>query len=274
MGIPKDPIKYELWKKHQRESQIGVKRSEEFKTKRKNIMLLKYQDPEERKKQSERMCGEKNPFFGKQQPEYVLEILRKPKSESHKNKLSESSKKDFEKVERMKNIAKNNKGKKLTEEHRMNLILSHNDIWYGSETLKKYNNGESREGYCLTWNEELRERIRGNWNYKSVLSGLTKEDNLIKGKPVALTCHHVYYQKKACCEWDEDTSGYYAMINLGTRRNPNFIRHDIKGDPNKFVTLTHAEHTRVQRNDKLKWILLFEELIEQHGGISYLPKLE
>jgi hypothetical protein len=91
------------------------------------------------------------------------------------------------------------------------------------------------------------------------LSGKTSDDN--GGRQ--LSCHHVYYQKKACCEWDEDVKGYYAMIDDE--------KYYIKGDPNKFVTLTAGENSMVEKN-KLQWVKFFEDLIENQGGKCYSQK--
>lgn len=93
------------------------------------------------------------------------------------------------------------------------------------------------------------------------------------GKTRRLSVHHVYYQKKACCGWDGDLQGYYAMINLGTEGKPNMVRHNIDGDPNKFVVLTHSEHSATNF-DKLKWIKVFEDLIQNQGGKCYFTKGE
>lgn len=112
------------------------------------------------------------------------------------------------------------------------------------------------------WNENLRRRIRAFFNNTSVLSGRGKEENCGRN----LSCHHVYYQKKACCEWDEDANGYYCFIDGE--------RYDIKGNPNKFVTLTAGENTMVEK-DKLKWVKIFEDLIEdEYNGKCYFTKEE
>lgn len=122
--------------------------------------------------------------------------------------------------------------------------------------------------YCELWCPDLWHRIDEAQNYQSILSGKTKIDN--GGK--SLSRHHVYWQPKACCEWDEDTQGYYAMINIGTAKYPFWYKHYIKGDPNKFVLLTSSEHQMVKK-DKFAWIEIFEELIETKlGGVCYLPK--
>lgn len=148
-------------------------------------------------------------------------------------------------------------GNSKSETMRLRLIeYNRGPLWYGNVT---YNEGKQ---YCEKWSNNLRMRIREYYDNKSILSGKTKEDN--NGK--ALSCHHVYYQKKACCIWDEDTKGYYAMIDGE--------KYYIKGDPNKFVTLTNDEHGKVSK-DKLKWIKLFEDLIEnEYGGKCYYTKEE
>lgn len=127
--------------------------------------------------------------------------------------------------------------------------------------------------YCEFWCPDLWHRIDEAQNYQSILSGKTKSENICRdGKTRALSRHHVYWQPRACCEWDEDIGGYYAWIETGTKKHPNKVKYYIKGDPNKFVLLTASEHMII-RQDKLKWIKIFEELIETKlGGICYLPK--
>jgi len=64
------------------------------------------------------------------------------------------------------------------------------------------------------------------------------------------------------------------MINLGTRHKPNLVRHNIKGDPNKFVVLTHQEHAKTNYN-RLEWIRVFEDMIEEkYEGKCYFTKEE
>jgi len=101
------------------------------------------------------------------------------------------------------------------------------------------------------------------------MSGKTKEEN--KGK--ALSCHHIYYQTKACCEWDEDVGGYYAWINIGTKKKPEVYKHYIKGSPNKFIPLTISEHSATNYN-KPFWIHYFEDIISKKEGKCYLKKEE
>lgn len=152
-------------------------------------------------------------------------------------------------------------------------------FWYGNKTLINRNNGGYRKYYCELWNPDLWNRIDAAYDYKSILSGKTRFDNY---KQEHLSRHHLYWQEKACCEWDEDANGYYAWINNGSKRNPEWIKYYIKGDPNKFVLLTRKEHGIIRGNkkegtDKIYYIKLMENLIEERtkeGKKCYLSKEE
>lgn len=147
-------------------------------------------------------------------------------------------------------------------------------FWYGNQNInpthKKY-----IKKYCELWDEDLKERIRAYWYYVSALSGKEETSkNKRTNKIYSIACHHVYYQPKACCVWDEDENGYYANINQGTWKRPNIIKYYIDGDPNKFVTLTRKEHKKTDFGDRIKWIKTFEKIIEDQGGKCYFTKEE
>jgi DNA-directed RNA polymerase subunit RPC12/RpoP len=144
-------------------------------------------------------------------------------------------------------------------------------FWYGHHLLS----GKERTYYCELWNRDLWNRIDAAWDYKSTISGKTRFENY---NGCHLDRHHVYWQKKACCEWDEDIGGYYAWIN----NNGKKVKYYINGDPNKFVLLTKSEHGMIKGNkksgkDRIYWIKYFENLIEQRekeGKKCYLSKEE
>jgi hypothetical protein len=160
-------------------------------------------------------------------------------------------------------------GRVLSESHIQNLIESRiGGFWYGN-VRKGYTYPGGSKRYCELWTEDLKERIRAYWGYMSPLSGNTSKENGGRN----LSCHHIYYQEKACCEWDEDAKGYYAWINIGTHRNPKQFKYYINGDPNKFVPLTLSEHIETNHN-RLEWIKLFENIIEEQGGKCYFTKKE
>ena len=169
------------------------------------------------------------------------------------------------------------KGKPHSEGHRLKLTEANvGGFWYGNPTLHPENR---RKSYCEKWCRDLWVRIDAAWEYRSAISRKTRFENHGQAH---LDRHHVYWQEKACCEWDEDTQGYYAMINIGTKAKPVWHKHYIKGDPNKFVLLTRDEHGMVKGSkmtgkDKLWWIKFFEDLIEKReaeGKSCYLSKEE
>jgi hypothetical protein len=220
-----------------------------------------------RMKMSIRMAGINHPMYGKHH------------TSASREKMSKSQKNNGKIVGYHKGHIPWNKGKKYPEYTGENSPLY--GIVRGYETRLRVKEakvggfwyGNVRYGerkYCELWNRDLWNRIDKAQNNQSILSGKTKEDN----GGCALSRHHIYWQPKACCEWDEDAQGYYAWINIGLRSNTDKIKYYIKGDPNKFVLLTKREHGVVAK-DKIKWIKIFEDLIETKlGGACYLPKSE
>jgi len=153
-----------------------------------------------------------------------------------------------------------------TEEQReafrlMNTEIRVGGFWYGNVI------NDRGGSYCYKWNNYLRERIRAYWGNVSVLSGSPETCVSCLGNPMAISCHHVYYQKSACCLWDEDEHGYYVNLNtVSSKKYPKWERYYIEdGNPNKFVTLTKHEHRKTETN-KIRWIKLFEQIIEDRGG--------
>ena len=197
----------------------------------------------------------------------MREHRRKHLTESHRKKFSEmysgEGNPNFGKshsAESRAKISLVHKGKKLSNEHRYKIGKSLLGRFVG-ERSPGWKGGISPQPYCKLWIPDLKQRIRARWNYKSAWSGKTKDDN--KGR--CLCCHHVYYHKKACCEWDEENGQFFAWIE-GTK-------FYITGDPNKFVTLTYQEHSIVGHN-RLYWAQKFEDLILDEGDKSYLTKDE
>jgi len=140
--------------------------------------------------------------------------------------------------------------------------LKHKESHVGGFCIQNITYDE-RKKYCELWNPNLWQRIDACQGNRSIISGKTKEEN--GGR--ALSRHHVYWQEKACCVWDEDAHGYYAMIDIGTKSKPEMYKHYINGSPNKFVLLTHEEHGMIRGNKKLgttklTWIKTLEDLIE------------
>ena len=248
MTLPKDPAKREESLRNYREAAQKRSKDPEWIHKNKkanhNIGGDLYKDPEWIRKNKE--VGRRNA--------QNLEWVRKNKEVGIKNSHDLEWRSDHEKM--IQNRSQN-------PNWRFRLIESKvGGFWYGNVRYR------APPRYCELWCPDLWRRIDKAQNYQSILSGKNKEDN--GGR--ALSRHHVYYQKKACCGWDEDAQGYYAMINIGTRKHPKQIKYYIHGDPNKFVLLTAREHGVVAK-DKLTWIKVFEDLIEiKLGGVCYIQK--
>lgn len=250
MSPPKDPIKYKdylvkqsISHKGQPSRFKGKHHTREAREKNASSHRGKLASVETRQKMSAARTGKKNHNYGKHQSRET----REKNSIAHRGENHPQYG-----VPRPYNV-------------RMKIVEGHvGGFWYGNV---RYSNPPK---YCELWCPDLWNRIDEAQNYQSILSGKTKFDN---GGRV-LSRHHVYYQKKACCEWDEDANGYYAWVDVGTLNISHRVKYYIPGDPNKFVLLTSQEHGMVKKN-KLKWIKIFEDLIETKlNGICYLPKIK
>jgi phage pi2 protein 07 len=231
----------------------------------------RFENPEEREKHKLRMKEVHNrPDVKERMNISTRGVWENPEKRKHHGEIIKKALEDPEKRQNIKNAQKELWTQQdHREKHRnaMEKIYNNPEIrakqieariggfWYGNV---KYPEGKI---YCEKWTPNLRKRIRAFWNNESVISRKTKSDNGNR----ELSCHHVYYQPKACCVWDEDAQGYYAIIDGE--------RYYIKGDPNKFVILTSSENTSVEC-DKFKWIKFFEEIIETQNGKCYYTKKE
>lgn len=95
--------------------------------------------------------------------------------------------------------------------------------------------------YCYRWTREFRERVRAFFGFKCVECGKTEKNN---GR--MLSVHHVYYNKKMCCD---DTRQY-------------------------LVSLCNHCHSKT-RSDKEYWMTHFREIIDKYyGGKCWYTKDE
>jgi endogenous inhibitor of DNA gyrase (YacG/DUF329 family) len=136
-----------------------------------------------------------------------------------------------------------------------------------SKNLSGQNNPNWTGGpkdYCEKWSLEFRRRIRAFFNYECAECGTPQNEKL-------LHCHHVYYDKKACCNVNEN--GKYVS-NLGITNNPHSF--EIIGDPNKFITLCDSCHAKSSgKKNREHWARHFEEIINNYYlGKSYFTKEE
>ena len=118
--------------------------------------------------------------------------------------------------------------------------------------------------YCEKWSLEFRCRIRKFFGNICVECGTPQNEK-------KLHCHHIYYDKKACCSVNED-GNYFS--NLGIKDNPHSFK--IIGDPNKFIALCDSCHAKSSRKkSREQWARHFEEIINNYYlGRSYFTKEE
>ncbi len=121
-------------------------------------------------------------------------------------------------------------------ETRKNISLGHmgpkNHNWRG---------GISKQLYCEKWTPELRNRIRAFFNYECILCGKSQEEN-----KCLLSCHHVEYDKNACCD--------------------NKIVH--------FAALCKSCHGKTSHNRERWKDILYKIIIEIYNDKSYYTKEE
>jgi hypothetical protein len=277
--LPKDPTKREEYLRKKKEQNQKLTHDPEWQNNHKLAMQRRALNPEwlrENAERSQKLAQDSNWIDNHkkamrgmaQDPEWI----RKNKEVGLKNAQNPEWQRNIQK--RSQNPEWQRKTKEAAQKRTQDPVWQRNNIegrwggfWYGAV---RYTDPPR---YCEIWDAPFWHRIDEAQNYQSILSGKTKKDNIDRnGKTRALSRHHVYYQKKACCEWDKDINGYYVWIDIGTPKRPNRIKYYIPGDPNKFVLLTTSEHMKTAK-DKLKWIKIFEGLVESKlGGVCYLPK--
>lgn len=124
------------------------------------------------------------------------------------------------------------------------------------ESSPVWQGGISFEPYCPKFSKEFKERVRGWYNYQCSNCGQLQTEK-------KLCVHHVYYNKQACCEQNED--GEYSYNIEGEQIN-------VIGNPNKFVALCHCCHTKTNYN-RVYWARYFEDIINNwYNGQSWLDE--
>ena len=171
-----------------------------------------------RKKISNSLKGDKSPNYGKSPSEITrakigakhkgktipqkmrdqisISLTGRKASEKTRKLLSEQRKGKPHSEEWCQHISESQKGKsrpKLSEdverERRRKISLA-----MCGENAPSWKGGISFEPYCVKFNREFKERVRGFFDYKCVECGMIQEKNGRK-----LDVHHVNYDKMVCC---------------------------------------------------------------------------
>lgn len=169
--------------------------------------------PEKRLKMSLAHKGKKQPHIGV------------PRTEESRNKMS---------MARIGHVVSLETRSKLREAH-------------SGEKANNWRGGVSFEPYCPKWNNYLRRRIRSFFDNRCVVCGKPQSENLTaSGRIYQLHCHHVTYNKAACCD----------------------------GKPVHFAALCNRHHN-MTNFDRERWASMLHRIIDEiYGGRSYFTKEE
>jgi hypothetical protein len=133
-----------------------------------------------------------------------------------------------------------NAGHPQTPETRLKISVSHKGKRCGKDA-PGWKGGKSFEPYCPKWTKELRERIRAFFDYECLVCGKSTEENKRK-----LGCHHVEYNKLACCD----------------------------GKPVHFAALCQKCHGNTN-HERDRWESMLHRIIDEiYDGKSYYTKEE
>jgi hypothetical protein len=158
---------------------------------------------------------------------------RKPKSEEHKRKISETLTGKTQSQETIAKRVTKTRGMKRTQETIKRLSES-NIGKHSGERSGMWKGGSSFEPYCPKFNERFKERVRDYFGHKCVECGSSEGEK-------RLSIHHVTYNKKTCCD---DTKPL-------------------------FVSLCRACHAKTHK-DREYWRIHFTDIINsKYGGKSY-----
>jgi len=211
-------------------------------------------------KRSIAMSGENHPFYGKHLTEehkkkisetrLSLGIRHTPEAKARMSALHRGHKHTDEEKRK---ISQSHKGKKRSAEHQAHLTAALKGRITSVETREKisiairgenhpnWKGGISYEPYCPKFNKDLRHRIRAFFEYRCMSCGKTTEEN-----EKELCCHHVEYNKQACCD----------------------------GNPVHFAALCKKCHSKTN-NDRSRWEAMLHRIIDEfYDGRSYFTKDE
>ena len=151
-------------------------------------------------------------------------------------------------------FAKASLGRHISEEQKRIISITHKGKKYGPETRAKmsiaqsgpnnpaWRGGISYEPYCPKFNGNLKKRIRYFFDNECIICGKSEKDN-----EQSLSCHHVEYNKQACCD----------------------------GKLVQFAALCRICHNKTTHGDRERWENMLHIIIcEIYNNRSYFTKEE
>lgn len=168
-----------------------------------------------------------------------------PRTQATKDKIAASMKIQRNLPEWKKKVSSVHKGRKRPVETGIKIGKALKIVYSDPTRCSNWKGGISFEPYCPKFNNDLRNRIRAFFDNRCVACGNTSEEARTK-KNIKLSCHHVEYNKEACCD----------------------------GLPVRFVALCHKCHGKTNQ-DRHRWESMFHRIIDEiYDGKSYFTKDE
>lgn len=221
---------------------------------------------ETRKKISIATSGKNNPMYGTDRSGERNPMYGKHLSEESKKKMSESKKGTIVSEKTREILSINNSGsgnpmygrnhteeakKKISDANKGRLIGELNPFFgkHHTEETKSiisaahWIDGRSYEPYCPKWTPELRERIRAFFGYECILCGKSENKNNRK-----LDCHHVEYDKQACCDGKEV---HFAALCRSCHTKTNFDRERWENIIHRIIIEIYSDRSYFTKEEYL-----------------------
>lgn len=211
--------------------------SEEHKRKIGMASKHMWSDPEFRERMHKARLGRVPPNKGKKLPAEACEKISNS-LRGNKHLLGHHHTEETKKLisEKVKGKPCWLKGQHHSEETKQKLSAA-----LSGEKCYLWKGGISFEPYCPKFNRDLKRRIRAFFEYRCMACGKSTDEN---GKQ--LSCHHVEYNKQACCD----------------------------GKPVHFAALCIRCHMKTN-NDRERWESMLHRIIDEiYGSRSYYTKDE
>jgi len=237
MGVPKDPFKFEEWRRKLSKAKRGHIVSDETREKMRDANLGRGLGRIVSEETREKL---RDVNLGRVVSEETREKLRS--AQLGKHHLEETREKM--RGTRGTNAREPNPmfGKVLSKETRIKQSCAKQGI-----SISEFDGFKRAEFYCELWNGEFRERVLGFFGYVCMYPGCGKTQEE-EGR--RLSVHHVNYDKQTCCRENEEVSS------------------------RKFVTLCNRHNLAVNYDREL-WERYFIDLINnEYEGRCYFTKEE
>lgn len=252
----------------------GEKQSEKEKRKRAVSLSKSWAtDYERKRRQSERMTGEKNPFYGKFHTQDA-----KNKNRSSQLKRNEDIEVRLKNTERQLEYWKNHPEKKKETSDKMK------KLWQGKEFQEKWRKGMKPVYESIEVRNKIGEASKRLWKTEDYIRKHSGENNPnwqggISGEPLYNRDWNEELKEKIRQRDDYQCQECFTIQSkLKRKLHIHHIDYDKENcDPNNLISLCHSCHVKTNNKNREKWIEYFKLKIFKKINnilISYLPGYE